>query len=152
MFDYLFQHYWIGWLTLSFLLLVLELGFGDFFLTCIAFGALTAMFSSLFPIPLWVQILIFVLSGTASICLLRPALLKKIHAKADKRSSNAEALIGKEGTVVEAIQKTRHGYVKVDGDEWRAFSENEADIPTGTKVRIVRMDSIVVWVTPLSES
>ena len=48
--------------------------------------------------------------------------------------------------VIEEVQPQRSGYVKVDGDEWRAVSADGSLIKRGEKVRIVKMESIVATV------
>ena len=149
MLDFFVAQYWLVWLIIAGLLLIFELGFGDFFLTCLAVGALTTMVFSLFPLPFWAQVLIFAITGVASVYLLRPRLLHALQAKADHRQSNVDALIGRTGVVIEPIEVGKDGYVKVDGDEWRAKSEDGSPIAVGKNVKIVSMESIVVTVKPL---
>lgn len=146
MLEFLATHYWLIWLTVAGILLILEMNFGDFFLTCFAIGAFGAMLASFLPIPFWGQVLVFAIAGVACVYLLRPKLLQRIQSKADHRESNADALIGRTGVVIEDITPQTDGYVKVDGDEWRAKSVDEQPIEKGTNVRIVSMESIIVTV------
>lgn len=146
MLDYFVNHYWLVWFIVAGVLLILELGFGDFFLTCLAVGALVALVFSLFSLPFGAQVLVFAMTGVASIYLLRPRLLHALQAKADHRESNAEGLIGRTGVVVEPVDAGKDGYVKVDGDVWRAKSKDGSPIAAGKNVRIVSMESIVVTV------
>jgi putative membrane protein len=60
--------------------------------------------------------------------------------------SNADALIGRIGVVIADIPAGASGYVKVDGDEWRAVSQNGMAITSGNKVEIVSRESIIITV------
>ena len=60
--------------------------------------------------------------------------------------SNADALIGRVGTVITPIFPGQSGYVKVDGDEWKAVAEMPETIEQGSKVEIISRDSIIVTV------
>lgn len=128
------------------LCLIIELGSGDFYVTCFAIGALGAMVVSLFDISLWLQIVVFAVCSVLSILFIRPPLLRALHAKGADRLSNAEALINRTGIVEERIEPGSSGYVKIDGDVWRAVSHDEQPIEPGERVRVVSMESIVVTV------
>ena len=73
-------------------------------------------------------------------------LVKKIQGKKNERKSNADALVGKRGIVIETIEAGGFGYVKIDGDEWRSISANAAEIAKGTTVTVISRDSIVLTV------
>lgn len=146
MIDYLTSHLWLLWLIAAMVLLIIELGFGDFFVTCFAIGALCAMVVSFFPLPFWLQVVVFAACGAASVYLIRPQLLKRLHATGEERASNADALIGREGTLVEPITAGGSGYVKIDGDDWKAVTADGTPMDKGTRVRVVKMESIIVTV------
>ena len=65
------------------------------------------------------------------------------------RLSNIDALIGRVGTVIETIEPNESGYVKVDGDEWKAVSNSTESISKGQKVEIISRESIIVTVKPV---
>lgn len=146
MIDYLIANHWAVWLVAALVLLILELSSGDFFLTCFSIGALGACATSLTGVPFWTQVLAFALCSVFSIWLVRPKLLHRLHASGENRPSNAEALIGREGVVVETIPQDQTGYVRVDGDEWRARTDGGTAINVGERVRVLRMESIVITV------
>ncbi|MDD7462738.1 MAG: NfeD family protein [Prevotellaceae bacterium] len=145
--DFLFFDLWILWLIVSLLCLIIELLSGTLYILCLAIGSLIACLSSFLGIPFEWQILVFALASLASVFLIRPLALSFLHRGEDKRKSNVDALIGKQGVVIETIEQDGSGYIKVDGDEWKAVSIDGLDIPKGTKVQIVRMDSIIATVT-----
>lgn len=149
MIDYFVSNLWSLWLSLSIICMIIEVNSGDFYVTCFAIGALGALVSSLFPVPLWLQVLVWVACAMLSIYFIRPSLVKKFHGEGKERASNADALIGRRGTVIEEIKADGHGYVKVDGDEWRSVSADSTSIPVGTMVEIVNRDSIIMTVKPV---
>lgn len=71
------------------------------------------------------------------------------HPKENEKVSNADAIIGKEGRVSELISGTGYGRVAIDGDDWKAQSQDGMTIPVGSKVRVVSRDSIIITVAPL---
>lgn len=145
MIEYLSANLWTLWAAIAIVCLIIELGSGDFFVTCFAIGALCSMVCSLLPLPLWLQLLVFAVASVCSIRFIRPSLLRRLHNR-QERLSNADALIGRQGRVIEPISAASAGYVKVDGDEWKAVSATGEAIAVGATVRIVARESIIVTV------
>ncbi|MBO1363899.1 NfeD family protein [Prevotella sp. A2931] len=146
MVEYLISHLWLLWTIIMFVCLILELSSGDFYVTCLAIGALAAAVSAVFHLPFWIQVIVWALCSVLSIWLIRPRLLRRLHDRQHERLSNADALIGREGTVIESVDPNGFGYVQVDGDAWKAVSTDEATIRKGERVRIISRDSIIVTV------
>ena len=63
--------------------------------------------------------------------------------------SNAEAMVGQEGRVSERIDEGGFGRVAIDGDDWKARSEDDSAIEKDVRVRVVKMDSIIAIVKPV---
>lgn len=146
MIEYLTSNLWLLWAIVAFVCLILELSSGDFYVTCFAIGAVCACLISLFGVPLWAQVLAFAVFAVLSILFIRPSLLKHLHGKEGNRPSNADALIGREGVVIEPIEGDDSGYVRIDGDEWKAVAPLGESIRRGEKVRVVGRESIIVTV------
>ena len=147
MIDYLSSNLWLVWTLICVLALILEVSSGTFYLMCFAVGAACSIITSLFPTPLWVQVLVFAVASAVCVFCVRPCVVKYVHPGHDNRVSNADALIGRTGTVIEPITPEKAGYVKVDGDEWRAVTDDGEIIPKGEEVVIRKRDSIIVTVT-----
>lgn len=147
MIDYLSSNLWLVWTLICVLALILEVSSGTFYLMCFAVGAACSIITSLFPTPLWVQVLVFAVASAVCVFCVRPFVVKYVHPGHDNRVSNADALIGRTGTVIEPITHEKAGYVKVDGDEWRAVTDDGEIIPKGEEVVIRKRDSIIVTVT-----
>lgn len=147
MIDYITQNLWLLWLIVCFGCLITELALGDFFVTCLAIGAAVTVIASLFGIPFWAQVLVWVVFSVLSLWLVRPKLLKKLHNSGDDRKSNADALIGRAGTVSETIKSGEYGRVQIDGDDWKAAGCNQEDnIEKGEKVVVIDRESIILTV------
>lgn len=146
MIDYLNSHFWLVWTLITVLALILEVSTGTFYLMCFAIGAACAIIASLLCFPFWMQVVVFIVFSTLSIFAVRPFVLRYLHSHEDGRLSNADALIGREGLLIEPITEQSAGYVRVDGDEWKAVSADGSDIEKGAMVRVVGRESIIVTV------
>ena len=60
--------------------------------------------------------------------------------------SNADALIDRKGRVVETVKADGFGRVQIDGDIWKAVTNEPADIPEGRNVRVVGRESTIITV------
>ena len=148
MIEFITSNLWVFWAIVMFCCLILELSSGDFFVTCFAIGAFVSIFTSL-VLPFWAQVLIWAFCSILSIRLIRPRLIERLHQGGENRVSNIDALIGRIGTVIEPIEVDGYGYVKVDGDEWKAVSNSNEPISKGRKVEIIGRESIIVTVKPV---
>lgn len=76
---------------------------------------------------------------------------KKIRARLRRPGlpSNTDALIGRTVLVSEPIAHDRAGRVKWEGEEWRAMAETDAPIGIGRSVRVVRIEGVTAFVTPV---
>lgn len=151
MIDYFSSNIWLIWVIISLICLILELTSGDFFILCFAIGAAVAAIVAGCGLSIIWQIIIFAVVSALSLLLVRPALIRKLHKPHKERLSNAEAMIGREGRVTEDIETGGYGRVAVDGDNWKAISADGTAIDTGTRVRIIKMDSIIATVEPINE-
>lgn len=148
--EYLSENLWQVWGVIAVLGLILELSSGDFFIMCFAIGAVGAAIAAPFT-TFYVQLAVFGIVTALSIFQVRPFALRYLHRDEQKRVSNAEALIGRVGRVDAPIVKGRAGYVAIDGDVWKAVNREAADIPVGTRVRVVARESTVLTVEAMSE-
>ena len=150
MIEYFTSNLWLLWVIISIVCLILELSSGDFFILCFAIGAAAAaILAGCGLSPTW-QIILFAVVSALSLLLVRPALIKKLHKPHRERLSNAEAMIGREGRVSEPIEAGGYGRVAIDGDDWKAVGVEGMAIAQGSRVRVVKMDSIIVTVEPVN--
>ena len=150
MIEYFTSNLWLIWVIISIVCLILELSSGDFFILCFAIGAAAGAVIAGCGASLTWQIIVFALVSALSLFLVRPALIRKLHKPHRERLSNAEAMIGQEGRVSEPILAGGYGRVAIDGDDWKALSADGGAIDQGTRVRVVKMDSIIITVEPVN--
>ncbi|MCI6702597.1 MAG: NfeD family protein [Prevotellaceae bacterium] len=146
MIEFFTQNIWLLWFFVSLICLIVEMAFGDLFLICFAIGALAASLMSAFGVDTIGQIIMFTIVSLLSILLVRPSMMKYLHRKENQRLSNVEAIIGRMGEVTQHIDKNGYGRVKLDGDDWKACSEDGNAIEKGEKVIIVAHESIILTV------
>ena len=146
MIDYFLNNVWMLWVLITVVFLILELTSGDFMFMCIAIGAVAAAVVSACGAGWVVDIVTWMVVSVALLAFVRPFALKYLHRKDKNVKTNADALIGKEGKVVETIVPGESGYVAVDGDNWRAVTRGTITLEKGETVVIVDRKSIVVTV------
>ena len=147
MIEYLANNMWQVWTVVAVLGLIHELSSGDFFIMCFAIGACGAAIVSPFA-NIYVQLAVFVVITAISIFVVRPFALRYLHKADDDRVSNVDAMIGQQGRVSETIQAGGYGRVAIGGDDWKAVSSSSDEIPVGTRVRVVKVESIIITVEP----
>ena len=147
MIDYLIANMWQVWAVVSILCLILELSSGDFFIICFSIGAVFAIIAAVIGLNVYWQLFIFAIFSLLSIFFVRPVALRWLHKNEPNRASNADALIGRTGKVTEAINVNEPGYVQIDGDLWKAVSDDT--IEAGETVRVIDRESTIVTVETL---
>ncbi|MBR7043520.1 MAG: NfeD family protein [Prevotella sp.] len=145
MIEYLSEHLWQMWAVIAVLCLILELTAGDFFILCFSIGAAFAAMSAAFGAGFYVQLAVFAVFTLVSLFLVRPFALRYLHRNDENRVSNADALLGRHGKVVETIEADGFGRVQIDGDVWKAVTKGET-IPVGTTVQVVDRESTIITV------
>ncbi len=148
MIEYFTSNLWALWLLICIVALILELTSGDFFIMCFSIGAAITALSCVAGIPLLGQIAVWIVATVLCLIFVRPVALRYLHRGDSDRVSNADALVGKTGTVSQAIEPGNAGRVAIDGDDWKAVTTSGEPIAVGTRVRVTRLDSIVVTVVP----
>lgn len=146
MIDYLSSNPWLIWILISMACLILELGSGDLFLMCFAIGALGGSLAAALGGGVILQIIVMAICSLLSVYFIRPIALKYLHKSDENRVSNADALIGREGRVSQAIEAGGFGRVAIDGDDWKAVSEDGQHIEKNANVIVVGRESIIITV------
>ena len=147
MIDYIMQNLWQMWAVVAVICLILELTAGDFFIICFAIGAVgAAIDAGLLRNGIYTQLFVFVVITLLSLFYVRPFAKRYLHKGEDKRISNANALLGRQGRVVETIVAGGYGRVQIDGDIWKAVTLGDADIPEGSNVTVIDRESTIITV------
>ena len=147
MIEYFLQNMWQVWAVIAVVCLILELSSGDFFIICFSIGAVFAIVSAVLGLSVYWQILIFAIFSLLSVVFVRPVALRWLHKNEPNKPTNADALIGRTGRVTEAINVNEPGYVQIDGDLWKAVSDDT--IEEGETVRVIDRESTIITVETL---
>lgn len=146
MLDYFVSHMWQLWAILSVVCLIMELTAGDFFIICFSIGAIFACLTDALGGGIVVQLAVFAAFTLASLFFVRPFAVRFLHKGEPNRVSNADALLGRKGRVVEAVKADSFGRVQIDGDIWKAVTNEAQDIPAGANVRVTSRESTIITV------
>ena len=141
--------HWQFWVAIGTVLAILEVLDGSFFLLCLGLGALLTAI----PSALGVNDTAVILSTCAGIevgvlVTIRPFLARQFHV--EETPSNVDALIGKTCIVTQGIEGvTKTGYVRVDGEEWRATTQPSTILAEGEMARVVSLSGATLSVVSM---
>lgn len=112
-----------------------------------AAGALAALIAALLGGALWIQITLFLAVSLLCLAAVRPLAKRYLNDKVE--ATNADRVIGAEAKVTEDIDNIHgKGAVIIRGMTWSARSQDDGPIPTGTLVRVLRIEGVKVFVEP----
>ncbi len=141
---------WQIWLAVALLFIVIEVCTSGFAIACFSVGALFAMICTIFKAPLWIQIIGFATGTTLAFIFIRPLAIKYLQRRENiNHRTGVEALVGREAKVSQTITAGDYGRVAIDGDDWKAKSIDNTEIPAGCKVEIVSIESVILTVKQL---
>lgn len=144
---------WHIWIIFAVLLFIAEIFTPTFLMACLALGCITAGISSYFDYGLKIQLLSFSIGTLIGFFGVRPFMLKYAHRNSDKIKTNIEALVGKVGRVTVTIDSSQNqGRVTVEGDDWRAETENNEIINEGERVEVLKINSTILIVKPTTKN
>ena len=141
MLDLIIQNMSIVWLVLMVLLFIIEAATAGLTVIWFALGALAALIAALFGAQIWLQVLWFLVVSIATLWFTRPLALKYLNGRSV--ATNADRVVGMEGVVCEDIDNLAGtGAVKLDSKEWTARSDSGANIPSGSVVKVRRIEGV----------
>ena len=134
---------WQFWSIAGILFLILEMFTPAMFFLNFALAAfVVAIFATIFT-NLNILILIFVIISASFLIWLRPFLAKKT-LKSQVTGVEAK-YIGQSAKVIETVNEYS-GAVSIYGERWNAVSDDKSEIPVGDEVKIIRNESLVLYV------
>ena len=106
-----------------------------------AVGSVAALIAANYSFKIQWQMVIFLIVSLILLSLLRPLYIKYVKVKNIK--TNVDALIGEEGFVTADINNVEgKGLVKVKGQIWSARAQDEENISSGTKIKILKIEGV----------
>jgi membrane protein implicated in regulation of membrane protease activity len=129
---------WAAWLAAAIALGVLELFSLDLILLMLAAGAVVGMVAGLLQLPVALQVLAAVAAAVAALGLVRPSVVKRLHAGPTLVLGH-EALVGRQALVVERVS-CDGGQVRINGELWTARPYDEdLVIEPGARVDVLQI-------------
>lgn len=138
---------WHWWIIAGIVFWVLEIFTPSFVSGNVGLGCFAAaVVSALDGSATW-QIVAFAAMNLVGFVLVRPIFLKYLDRSSDIKKMGVEGYLGRMVKVVEPIEPGQVGRVQLGGEVWKAASENGEAIAEGAQARVVRMDSLTLYVT-----
>ena len=136
--------YW--WTIIGIVGFIVEIFTPGFFAASIGIGAFFAAVASMFTDVVEYQMIAMAAGSLLAFLTIRPIWTRYLARTKDVKT-NADALIGRVGVVSEDINSSSNtGRVAIDGDDWKAVSEDNSPIEAGSHVEVLKRDSIVLTV------
>lgn len=136
---------WQAWLGIAIALGVAELFSLDLVLLMMASGALVGMVVALVGLGWPVQVLAAVAASVGMLALVRPGMIKRLHAGPELTLGHA-ALVGKQGVVVDEVS-AHAGQIRIGGELWTARPYDETEvIEEGAAVDIFEIRGATAYV------
>ncbi len=141
----------IYWLVAAAVFIVIEILTMGMTSIWFAGGSLVAAAMARFSLPLWSQMVAFIVVSIVILIPVRPLAQKYLNNKTVK--TNVDSLIGQIGLVTEEIDNLRaKGQVKVRGQVWTARSVSDDWILfEGEKVKVREISGVKVIVEPVDD-
>lgn len=131
----------IIWLIVLVMCLVIEIGTLGLTTIWFAGGSLLATIVALVGGPLWLQILVFLVTSIVLLIFTRPVAMKYFNKNRIK--TNVESMAGKQGIVTEMVDNIKGmGKIVADGMEWTARSKDNGTIAEGSVVTILEIQGV----------
>ena len=110
-----------------------------------AAGALGGLLVAVLGGAIWLQVVVFLILSAVTLILVRPAAAKLLTPGISP--TNADRVLSQIALVTEEIDNIAEtGQVKLFGQVWSARSENGDIIPAQSRVRILRIEGVKVFV------
>ena len=144
-----FQVWWL-WFGLAAVFIIGEIFTEGFFLLWFGIAAGVSGVLALMGVSAAIQWAVFVVVAVVLLAISRRFADRFTHKQPP--GIGADRLIGRRGVVLEGIDNMQNvGKVRIDKEEWRAESEDEAVIEAGVRVEVVRLDGTHAVVRVLKE-
>jgi membrane protein implicated in regulation of membrane protease activity len=141
---------WQVWLGLAIALGVLELFSLDLILLMLAAGAVVGMVAAIVGLDQWVQVVAAVATSIAALGLVRPSVVKRLHAGPTLVLGH-DALVGRTAVVTEEVS-SQGGQVRINGELWTARPyDDDAVIEPGVKVDVFQIKGATAMVHKIPE-
>lgn len=142
---------WQIWLLIAAVFVIIEICTSGFAVACFSVGCVCSAVLAACDVSLTWQIVAFAIGTFLAFIFIRPFVMKIIDKKTNDSNvkTNMDNIIGKMAVVTERIEEGGYGRVKLDGDDWKAATDNGTAAEVGEKVQIISYESIILTVKKL---
>lgn len=134
-------------IVIGIILLIIEIFIPSFIAGSLSIGFFLAALGAYLKLDIKWQILMFSSGVLLALFTVRPLMLKYGYRAGKHIKTNQEALTGRTGKVIEAIDNSLEtGRVAIDGDIWRSKSFDGSLIPINSLVEVIEIQSIIIIV------
>lgn len=141
------MQYWHFLLIGGFILIIIEMLAPMMFFLNLAFACFITAIVAFFIKDWNILIPIFVILSACFLLFLRPLLIR--NKENGKKTGLEEKYLGKTAKVKKTIT-SNSGVVSIYNERWEARSENGEEIPEGSDVKIIRNESLILYVERLN--
>lgn len=136
---------WQIWCISGVIFFIIEVFSPTMFFFNLALACFVVAISAWLGLTLIWQVLIFGIFSAVFLVWLRPFFIK---TKNGNKPETIEMYVGKTASVIEDIDAEK-GKIAIFGEEWQAKSLNGEKIANGTYAKIIKSDSIIMYVVPI---
>lgn len=136
------EWYDILWIVLFVAFIIIEGATQALVTIWFAVGALVAYLATLLGAPLWLQLLLFVLTSGAMLILVFPIAKKKL--KSGDYKTNVDSIPGQTAVITETINFNVRGKASLQGVIWSATGDGHFEVGEKVKVLAVEGNHLVV--------
>lgn len=147
MIEWFGENLWAAWLSLTFVLLVLEVFMLDLMFLMLAVGAASAMTVSLAGGPGWMQVVVGSAAALLMLGAVRPVALKHLKKGPENELTNIDRMTGLHAHTVETVTATE-GLAEVDGGTWTARAAGSFRIEPGMTAVVESVKGATVYLRP----
>jgi membrane protein implicated in regulation of membrane protease activity len=140
---------WWHWLVLGLVFIVGEIATpGGFYIVFFGGGAIIVGLLSSVDLagPVWMQFFLFSGLSVGLLVLFRARLLKRLQI--DPQLPPVDALVGEIAIAGSGLEPGAIGKVELRGSSWSARNISDARLNAGSRCRVVRVDGLMLDVTP----
>jgi membrane protein implicated in regulation of membrane protease activity len=140
---------WWHWLVLGLLLVLGELVTpGGFYIIFFGIGAILVGLLAGVGLAgaVWMQLLLFSISSVVLLAIFRARLLKWMQV--DPQLPAVDALVGQVAVATSRLEPGAIGKVELRGSAWSARNVSDAVVGAGGRCRVLRVDGLMLDVTP----
>jgi len=139
------------WLVIFAALIVVELATMGLTTIWFAGGAILACICAALKLPIWIQVVVFIIASGVLLYFTRPIAVKYFNK--NRTRTNVEGMIGKQAIVISEIDNLQGiGQVKINGMDWSARSYTGEHIREGNVVRVRAVEGVKLIVEVEKES